>query len=376
MMKKTLLAAGLMGLLLSLGSHPAMAQFGQMTGTVKDEQGNPYANAVISIDREDIRGHYEVKTNKDGRFFHAGLPLGRFSVAVMRDGQKIFSLGGIQTRMSEPVSVEIDLQQERMRAEAEAQGVQVQTDEGGRLSQEQMAAIEAAAKEREEAIKKRQELTSHFDTAMTAMKAKDYDAAIPAFEQAAQVDPTQHVIYAQLGEAFSGKAAMSKNSAEKKEWYEKAATSYQKSLELKPDDPSYHNNYALALASAGKVPEAQAELVQAATLDPPNAGRYYFNLGAVLINTGDTKAAADAFKKATEADPNFADAYYQLGVTLTGQASVDAATGKVVPVAGTVEALQAYLKIAPTGPNAEAAKSLLETMGGAVTTSVDLTKGK
>jgi len=375
-MKKTLLAAGLMGLLLSLGSHPAMAQFGQMTGTVKDEQGNPYANAVISIDREDIRGHYEVKTNKDGRFFHAGLPLGRFSVAVMRDGQKIFSLGGIQTRMSEPVSVEIDLQQERMRAEAEAQGVQVQTDEGGRLSQEQMAAIEAAAKEREEAIKKRQELTSHFDTAMTAMKAKDYDAAIPAFEQAAQVDPTQHVIYAQLGEAFSGKAAMSKNSAEKKEWYEKAATSYQKSLELKPDDPSYHNNYALALASAGKVPEAQAELVQAATLDPPNAGRYYFNLGAVLINTGDTKAAADAFKKATEADPNFADAYYQLGVTLTGQASVDAATGKVVPVAGTVEALQAYLKIAPTGPNAEAAKSLLETMGGAVTTSVDLTKGK
>jgi hypothetical protein len=80
--------------------------------------------------------------------------------------------------------------------------------------------------------------------------------------------------------------------------------------------------------------------------------------------------AADAFKKATEADPNFAEAFYQLGVTLIGMAIVDAKTGAMVPPPGTKEALEQYMKLAPTGPNAEAAKSLIDTLGAAVTTSV------
>src|SRR5581483_11838656 len=132
--------------------------------------------------------------------------------------------------------------------------------------------------------------------------------------------------------------------------------------------PSYHNNYALALANDGKIEEAQAELVKAAQLDPANAGRYYFNLGAVLVNTNHMKEAADAFKKATEADPNFADAYYQLGVSLMGMAQVDAKTGKVTPAPGTVEALEKYIALAPSGPNAAAAKGLLETISGSVAT--------
>ena len=184
------------------------------------------------------------------------------------------------------------------------------------------------------------------------------------------VKTAQHVVFAQLGEAYSGKASMSKSSAEKKEFYDKSVDAYQKALTLKPDDASYHNNYALALANEGKIDEAQAELVKAAQLDPPNGGRYFFNLGAVLVNTNHMKEASDAFRKATEADPNFADAYYQLGISLTGMASLDSKTGKVQPVPGTVEALQKYLQLAPTGPNADAAKGLLETMTGAVPTQV------
>ncbi len=372
MLRKAVWATGFFCLLL-VSSQAAHAQFGQMTGTVKGEDGKPLANAIISIDREDIKGHYEVKTDKNGKFFHAGLPLGRFSVSVMRDGKKFFTIGGIQTRLSEPANVDIDLQQEKMRTEAQASGVQVPQGggpQGQKLSSEQMAQIEKAAKEREEQIKKRQELTGKFDAAMEAMKNKNYDEAIPQFQAAAEVDPTQHVVFAQLGEAYSGKAAMSKSPSEKKDLYDKSVDAYQKALNLKPDDPSYHNNYALALANDGKIDEAQQELVKAAQLDPTNAGRYYFNLGAVLVNTNHMKEAADAFKKATESDPNFADAYYQLGVSLTGMAAVDPKTGKVQPAPGTVEALQKYLQLAPNGPNAPAAKSLLDTMGGAVTTQV------
>ncbi len=381
MLKKAILSSGFLCLLLALGTQTARAQFGQMTGVVKGEDGKPLANSIIAIDREDIKGHYEVKTDKNGKFFHAGLPLGKFKVSVMRDGKSFFSIGGIQTRLSEPANVDIDLQQEKMRTEAQAQGMQIPKEGQGaaanKLTPEQMAAIEKVAKEREEQIKKRQELTGKFDGAMAAMKAKDYDTAIPQFQAAAEVDPTQHVVFAQLGEAYSGKATMSKSSAEKKEFYDKSVDAYQKALTLKPDDPSYHNNYALALANDGKLEEAQAELNKAAQLDAPNAGRYYFNLGAVLVNTNHIKEAAEAFKKSTEVpagpgwtDQNLADSNYQYGLALTGMAALDPKTGKVQPVPGTLEALQKCIDLAPTGPNAAAAKSLIDTMGGTVTTSV------
>ena len=364
------------GLWLVMGVLPARAQFGQMQGLVKDEEGKPKANAVVSIDREDIRGHYEVKTDKNGKFFHAGLPLGRFSVSVKQKNGQDFKIGGIQTRMSEPASVEIDLQQEVMRAQAAAEGIQVQGGANApKLSEEQMAQIQAAAKERDEQIKKRQALTGKFESGMEAMKAKNYDQAITDLTAAAEVDPTQHVVFAQLGEAYGGKATAARGD-EKKQWYEKSMEAYQKALAMKADDASYHNNFALALANSGKLQEAQAELVKAAELDPPNGGRYFFNLGAVLINTNHIKEATEAFKKATEADPNFADAYFQLGVTLTGMASVDPSTGAIVPAPGTKEALEKYLQLAPSGPNAAAAKSLLETITGSVTTQVGGSSGQ
>src|ERR1035437_124776 len=235
MVRKSIWTAGLFCLLM-LASQTAKAQFGQMTGNVKGEDGKPLANAIIAIDREDIKGHYEVKTDKNGKFFHAGLPLGKFKVSVMRDGKVVFSIGGIQTRLSEPANVELDLQQERMRTEAQASGVQVTPQQGNKLSAEQMAAIEKSAKEREEQIKKRQELTGKFSGAMDAMKAaKDaadsknvdganqkYDDAIQQFQAAAEVDPTQHVVFAQLGEAFSGKGAIAKAGADKKGFYDKS----------------------------------------------------------------------------------------------------------------------------------------------------------
>ena len=36
----------------------------------------------------------------------------------------------------------------------------------------------------------------------------------------------------------------------------------------------------------------QAELKKAAELDPPNAGKYYYNLGAMLVNAGQTEPPA------------------------------------------------------------------------------------
>src|ERR1700730_14694661 len=147
----------------------------------------------------------------------------------------------------------------------------------------------------------------------------------------------------------------------------KGFEAYGKALELKPDDAGYHNNYALALARAKKFPEAQAELTKAAQMDAPNAGRYYYNLGALLVNNQQLESAGDAFKKAIEADPKYADAYYQYGIYLISKAKTDA-KGTVTPEPGTKEAFEKYLELKPDGVNAESSKGMLSMITGQIAT--------
>jgi tetratricopeptide (TPR) repeat protein len=147
----------------------------------------------------------------------------------------------------------------------------------------------------------------------------------------------------------------------------KGLEAYTKAIALKADDTNMHSNYARALALAKKFPEAEAEAEKVAQLDPPAAGKAYFNLGAVLSNVGQSEMAAAAFKKAMDA--NYADAYYQYGLYLAGKASVDTATGKITPAPGTVEAFQKYLELAPTGAFAQPAKDMIASLGATIDTN-------
>jgi tetratricopeptide (TPR) repeat protein len=148
----------------------------------------------------------------------------------------------------------------------------------------------------------------------------------------------------------------------------KGIENYGKALELSPSDAGTHSNLAIALGKAKKFPEATAETEKAAQLDPTKAGQFYYNLGASLVNAGQSEPASAAFKKAIEIDPKHADSYYQIGVYLIGKASF-AADGKVTPVAGTVEAFQKYLQLAPAGQFADSAKGMLASMDAKVDTS-------
>jgi tetratricopeptide (TPR) repeat protein len=116
------------------------------------------------------------------------------------------------------------------------------------------------------------------------------------------------------------------------------------------------------LAQSKKSDEALVELTKAAQLDPTNAGKYYFNGGAVLVNLGQNEPAGAMFKKAIEADPNYADAHYQYGIYLIGKATTTP-DGKIVPPDGTKEEFMKYLELKPDGPNAEPSKAMLQSMG-------------
>jgi len=237
--------------------------------------------------------------------------------------------------------------------------------------------LEKNLKEREGQLRQHKDLNDAFNVGMTAMAAaaqqttpaereKGYEEAVQALIKASEIGPTELAVWANLADAYM-KLASTKTGAEFDAAAQKGLDAYGKAIALKPEDAATHNNYALALVQAKKIPDAQAELTKAAQLDPANAGKYYYNLGAVLTNANQSEAAVEAFQKAIAADPNYADAYYQYGVSLVSKASFGA-DGKVTPVPGTVEALQKYLALAPDGQFAQPAKDMLTTLG----TSVDV----
>jgi tetratricopeptide (TPR) repeat protein len=350
----------------------AFAQVSSLEGDVKDENGQPLKGALVKIDRKDIKGHYQVKTDKKGHYFHTGLPLGTYKVTLEVDGRDVDNVDNVRTSLGDSQPINFNLQDTKKRQQslqqAAASGTLTKEQERG-MSAEEKAKLEKATKEREQSLAKNKALNDAFNQGMTAMQAKQWDAAVEAFNKANEMDPKQTVIWAHLGDSYMQAGAM-KTGADQDTAYNKGLEAYNKAIELKPDDASYHNNYALALVKAKKIPEAQAELTKAAQLDPPNAGKYYYNLGAVMVNSNQNDAAGQAFKKAIELDPNYADAQYQYGMYLLAQAKITP-DGKVVPADGTKEALQKYLELKPTGPFADSAKGALASIEGSVVTTYE-----
>jgi tetratricopeptide (TPR) repeat protein len=356
-----------------LAAAACFAQTSSIEGDAVGPDGKPLVNTkCVVIDRKDIKGHYgPVKTDKKGHYFHAGLPLGQYKVSLVDDNGKVLdSVDNIRTRLGDPMVVNLDAHKIVARQQAmqkAAESGTISKEQARDMSAEERAALEKQMGERRKELAKNKELMDAYNTGMTAMQAKQFDQAVAAFTKATELDPKQVAVWSQLAEANIG-LAKTKTGPERDAALAKGLEAYQKTLELKPDDAAAHNNYALALAQAKKIPEAQAELTKAAQLDPSKAGQYYYNLGAVMVNTGQGEPACDAFKKALELDPNYAEAQYQWGNCLFAKAQV-ATDGKVTPVPGTAEAFQKYLDLAPTGPNAESAKGMLAAINASVSTT-------
>jgi tetratricopeptide (TPR) repeat protein len=357
----------------------ALTSFAQITaieGDVKGEDGTPKVNALVKILRTDIKGNYKCNTNKKGHYFYNGLPLGTYNITVEVDGKEMDGVNGVRTRLGDPTPVNFDLakiakmraaQQSQMQAAASGTGPGLSKEQERGMSKEDKEKYDKALKEREASMKKNKELNDAFTAGMAAMTAKDYATAVTELTKASELDPKQVAVWAQLADAHVN-AATAKTGAEFDAEMAKGIEGYNKALELNPADAATHNNFALALGKAKKFPEMQAELQKAAELDPPKAGQYYYNMGAMMVNAGQSEPAGQAFKKAIELDPKHADSYYQWGVYLLGKASF-AADGKVTPVEGTAEAFQKYLELAPTGQFADSAKGMLESLGSKLDTS-------
>ena len=346
-------------------------------GDVKGADGGPLKGALIKIDREDIKGHYQVKTDKKGHYFYGGLPLGTYKITLEVDGKDVDFVDKVHSRLGDPTVNDFDMKAQmakRQALSAAAESGTLSKDQARGMSPDEKAAFEKANKERADLKAKNKALNDAYNAGREAMNNKQFDVASTQFAKAAEMAPDQEAVWAGLADAEIN-LSKTKTGTDHDEALNKGLDAYKKAMELKPDDAAVHNNYALALAQAKKFDEAQAELAKAAQLDPPSAGKYYYNLGALLVNNGQNEEAGASFKKAIDADPKYADAQYQYGIYLIGKAKLGA-DGKYEPVPGTREAFQAYLDLKPDGPYAESAKGMLASLTGSIDTSYQNPSGK
>lgn len=363
------LAAGLVFLAVN-----ALAQMTSIEGVVKGPDGKPIAGAGIHFIRTDVKQSYDAKTEKNGHYIRMGLQMGTYDIEVVMDGKAVDRKTKIRTRPGDPLVVNFDLrvaEQANTRTQAALQQAVATgeiTDEMKRsMSKEQIAAMQKEIDDQAERKKKSKELNDAYNEGMTNLERKQYEPAIAAFQKAGALDSSQLAVWTHLADACLGNAE-GKTGPEFDANMQKALEAQSKAIALKPDDAGLHNNYGLALAKARKFDDALVELKKAADLDPPNGGRAYFNLGALLWNANQPEKAADAFKKAIELTPTYSEAHYRYGMALLSQAKVEP-SGKVVPAPGTVEAFQKYLELQPDGPNAQSAKDMLASLGSSIQTT-------
>jgi tetratricopeptide (TPR) repeat protein len=317
--------------------------------------GKPFAGAVVEFTGLESGRKYTLKTNNKGEYFSLGVAPGTYNIVLSQDGKEIYRLNKVPISSDENVN-DIDLKKEQAAGQA-----QMSEEDKKKLS-------DAQAKQDKEKMDVKS-LNDKLAGARSAITAGNYDQAVATMTEATQIDPARDLIWFTMGEALRGQAKSKEKTdrAASKEAYGKAAEAYQKAIAIKPQG-AYYNNLADAYAHSGDVDGAVKAYNEAAALDPPGMGGYQFNIGAVYTNAGRVDEAVKAFQASVAADPTKAESYYQLGVSLVGKASTDK-NGKVVPVAGTEEALTKYLELAPTGPNAEGAKGLLTYIGSTVETT-------
>ena len=345
--------------LMTAPAFPQNAAFVQ--GVVKDSDGKVVQGAVIAFESLETKNHVEVKTDKKGHYITNMKPTA-YAVTVTVDGKLRDKMGHYDAvgGNGDPLDFNLKPATQAPAQTASAGAAPAAASSGGGKKDD-----DKAAKEREAQLAKNKELNDTFGAGKIAIENKQWDEAITQLSKASELGPTQPAVWASLAEAYVGSAKGAKGD-DQKPIYDKAFAAYDKLLTIAPDDAGTYNNYALALAADHRLDDAKVKLARAVELDPPGAGKYHYNLGALLMNSNAIDGAVDEFKKAIDADPNYAEAYFYYGSTQFGKGTMDASGTKMIVPAGTVEALQKYLQLKPDGPNAESAKGLIAALGATI----------
>lgn len=351
---------------IALLSTVVFAQTGQVEGTIKikaaDGSVKPApAGILIDIYRTDIKGHYDVKTDKSGHYVRLGLPLqGTFIFIVSGPGITPTWMPNVRISQMPVVDFTMDAGDGRTLTLEDVQKQMSQQKSGGggqtaakTPSPADKAKSDARQKEQEEKLKEAKDIQAKFDTArehyntgVEMMKANNYQSALSEFELASAVDPGKHAAIAMLAYRANANLAEAhyqiavdlfnkKQRPEAKTHFEAAIAAVKKALALAPTDTAENNpnlnndlviyynilakNVALLVeyyGAADLVDPTVKEIDKAIAIDAANSSKWGVLKADMYRSAGRTDDAVAAYKKVIAADPGYVDALYGLGLTL------------------------------------------------------------
>lgn len=201
-----------------------------------------------------------------------------------------------------------------------------------------------------------------------AMNAKDWLAALGVAQQLVDIKATSANLFL-LANAQLYAAVAQHNTAGVESslaTYDRAlaAAKPEKPVEGQPDQvwkdgmAKIYTGKGNALLELRRNAEAIAAYQHAAELSS-TPGVAYFNICAVLYNTGDLQNGTNACRKAAAVDPARANTWFVLGSILFAESNKSDAHGKFSISAECRQALEKYLELAPDGPHAADVKAML-----------------
>jgi tetratricopeptide (TPR) repeat protein len=329
---------------------------GKIHGHVQDPAGTPMKGGTVSLSTDGGKtAKYSFKTDDSGDYKGDGIAPGTYIVIYRNPDtppdKVVDEFNDVKITAGADVTQDFDM--------SRAEYIAKMTPEQRKLMEEVKAKNAEVLKENSQ-IKN---LNADLIKARQDNKDKNYTEADSLMTRDTGAKPDAAVLWVELGIAQKG---------EKK--YTEAATSLQKAIDLdkasKKPNPDLQSaagdSLGEALALAGKIPEAQAAYDAAAQADPKSAGIRYGNEAIIMDRVGNIDATVAAADKAIAADPSKPIPYYLKGKALINKATVDPKTNKIVAPPGCAEAYQKYLELAPDGPFAADAKSVLTEMGTTV----------
>ncbi len=344
-------------------STVAFAQAGQVEGTIKvkaaDGSVKPApAGVLIDIYRVDIKGRYDVKTDKNGHYVRLGLPLqGTYIFVVSGPGLTPTWMPNVRITQMPVVDVTLDAGDGRTLTLEEVQKQIAQQRTGGGGGPAPVKSVSPADKAKAEALQKEQEegkklqesfdvAIKHFNEGVRLKAANNTEAALSEFEQATTLDPGKnknfveiaHRSNAQVAETHYQIGADKFNKRDRdgaKPHFEQAVTSIRKAIAVASavtDDPSVNNdlityygilekNARILIENYGVanlVDDTIKEIDKAGALDAANKNKWEVLKADMYRSGGRTEEAVGTYKKVMAADPANIDAIYGLGLTLIG----------------------------------------------------------
>ena len=363
MFRKSLLRAASLTAAVALLSTLTFAQVGQVEGTIRIKQADgtikPAAGIQIDIYRMDIKGRYEVKTDKGGHFVRLGLPLqGNYLFVFSGPGATPTWMNNVRITQMPVVDTTLDAGDgATLTLEDVQKQIGSQKGPGGpspapkSLSPGDKAKAEAAQKELEANAKAGKELQESFDNAVKHFNegvrlktANSYEAALTEFEESSKLDPGKNKHFVEIAHRSSAQVAETnyqlgadkfnkKDRDGAKSHFEKAVTSINRAIAVASavtDDPTVNNdlityygilekNTRILVENYGQanlVDDTVKAIVKAETLDATNKNKWGVLKADLYRGAGRTDDAVAAYKQVIAADPAFVDALYGLGLTL------------------------------------------------------------